>query len=210
MESKNYYEILGVSRNATLKEIVAAKNKLAKKYHPDSNVQYNIDTTEQMQVILEAYRVLSDTKKRAKYDRKLKGIQKEMQTFDLNKSNESSETDSLFVQCWRACGELYDLLEQSKSLYKDKTKKKQLSDLATRAMKQIIFLRTSNIPEQYWHPDTMNWLLLRWYQNRNCTISHVLSQYDQHIKENYTPVHKMRENKKLREYHHTLKKLLKY
>ena len=123
MESKNYYEILGVSRNATLKEIVAAKNKLAKKYHPDSNVQYNIDTTEQMQVILEAYRVLSDTKKRTKYDRKLKGIQKEMQTFDLNKSNESSETDSLFVQCWRACGELYDLLEQSKALYKDKTKK---------------------------------------------------------------------------------------
>ena len=63
MAHKNYYDILGVSTKASLDEITAAKNALAKKYHPDVNLKDGIDTTEQMQEILEAYRILSDPAK---------------------------------------------------------------------------------------------------------------------------------------------------
>ena len=59
MEENNYYEILGVSVTATVEEITAAKNTLAKRFHPDANLRNGIDTTRQMQEILEAYRVLS-------------------------------------------------------------------------------------------------------------------------------------------------------
>ena len=52
METKNYYDILSVSVKASDDEITAAKNTLAKKYHPDANIKNGIDTTEQMQEIL--------------------------------------------------------------------------------------------------------------------------------------------------------------
>ena len=39
MAKKNYYKILGVSRTASPEEISAAKNRLAKKYHPDANMK---------------------------------------------------------------------------------------------------------------------------------------------------------------------------
>ena len=54
MAKKNYYKILGVSRTASPEEISAAKNRLAKKYHPDANMKNGIDTTRKMQQILEA------------------------------------------------------------------------------------------------------------------------------------------------------------
>ena len=63
MKPRTYYEILGVSRDAALEEITAAKNALAKVYHPDANVHKDIDTTAFMQEILEAYRVLSNPEK---------------------------------------------------------------------------------------------------------------------------------------------------
>ena len=62
--ARTYYDVLGVSRDATLEEITTAKNALAKIYHPDANVHKDIDTTELMQEILEAYRTLSDPEKR--------------------------------------------------------------------------------------------------------------------------------------------------
>ena len=71
MKSHTYYDVLGVSRDATLEEITTAKNALAKVYHPDANVHKDIDTTEQMQSILEAYRVLSDPDKRKAYNREM-------------------------------------------------------------------------------------------------------------------------------------------
>ena len=43
MAKKNYYKILGVSRTASPEEISAAKNRLAKKYHPDANMKDGID-----------------------------------------------------------------------------------------------------------------------------------------------------------------------
>ena len=55
MKSRTYYEILGVSRDASIEEITIAKNALAKVYHPDANAHKDIDTTAFMQEILEAY-----------------------------------------------------------------------------------------------------------------------------------------------------------
>ena len=84
MEDKNYYDILGVSEKASLEDITAAKNELAKKYHPDVNLKDGIDTTQQMQEILEAYRVLSNPDKRSEYDWEIRRKRPVMQTFDLH------------------------------------------------------------------------------------------------------------------------------
>jgi DnaJ-class molecular chaperone len=63
---RDYYEILGVSKTATQKEIKSAYRKMALKYHPDKNK--SADAEEKFKEINEAYQVLSDKKKRKAYD----------------------------------------------------------------------------------------------------------------------------------------------
>ncbi|XP_065348238.1 dnaJ homolog subfamily B member 9-like [Cloeon dipterum] len=65
-KKKDYYEVLGVKKNATEKEIKKAFRKLAIKYHPDKNKAKNAN--EKFQEISAAYNVLSDADKRKKYD----------------------------------------------------------------------------------------------------------------------------------------------
>ena len=67
MNKKDYYEVLGVSKEADEKEIKSAFRKLAKKYHPD--VSKEPDAAEKFKEAQEAYAVLSDPDKRAKYDK---------------------------------------------------------------------------------------------------------------------------------------------
>ena len=83
MNSRTYYDILGVSREATLQEITSAKNALAKVYHPDANMNQGIDTTACMQEILEAYRVLSNPESRHEYDKEIKAADKSVSSAPL-------------------------------------------------------------------------------------------------------------------------------
>lgn len=63
---RDYYEVLGISRNATEHDIKSAFRRLAMKYHPDHNKAP--DAEEKFKEINEAYAVLSDQQKRATYD----------------------------------------------------------------------------------------------------------------------------------------------
>lgn len=66
-EKRDYYEILGVNRNATTEEIRSAFRKLALKYHPDRNPN-DKEAEKKFKEISEAYDVLSDDEKRKQYD----------------------------------------------------------------------------------------------------------------------------------------------
>lgn len=67
MTTRDYYEILGVGRNASQEELKSAFRKRARQYHPDVNK--SSDAEERFKEINEAYAVLSDPEKRAVYDR---------------------------------------------------------------------------------------------------------------------------------------------
>ncbi|TAN51135.1 MAG: molecular chaperone DnaJ [Methylococcaceae bacterium] len=67
MAKEDYYETLGVARNASDGEIKKAFRRLAMKYHPDRNTD-NPKAEEQFKKVKEAYDVLSDEKKRSAYD----------------------------------------------------------------------------------------------------------------------------------------------
>lgn len=66
MQYKDYYEILGVKREATAAEIKSAYRKLARKYHPDVNKTKEAE--QKFKDLNEAYEVLSDKEKRSRYD----------------------------------------------------------------------------------------------------------------------------------------------
>jgi curved DNA-binding protein len=68
MEYKDYYSILGVGKSATEKEIKSAFRKLAREHHPDVNPD-DPQAEARFKEVNEAYEVLSDSEKRAKYDR---------------------------------------------------------------------------------------------------------------------------------------------
>ena len=68
VEKPDYYELLGIGREAGEQEIKSAYRKMALKYHPDRNPD-NPEAEEKFKLAAEAYSVLSDPQKRSTYDR---------------------------------------------------------------------------------------------------------------------------------------------
>ena len=67
-QKRDYYEVLGVSKNATDDELKKAFRKLAKKYHPDANPDNKEEAEKKFKEVNEAYENLSDNQKRQMYD----------------------------------------------------------------------------------------------------------------------------------------------
>ena len=70
MSKRDYYDVLGVSKNASEAELKKAYRRLAMKYHPDRNTgdKSSSDAEQKFKETKEAYEVLSDAQKRAAYD----------------------------------------------------------------------------------------------------------------------------------------------
>ena len=204
MESKNYYDILEVSVKASAQEITLAKNKLAKRYHPDVNMRNGIDTTDKMQEILEAYLVLSDPVKRAEYDRKIRGNRpSKMQTFNLYEESEEVEDPDhpTFVTYWKAAGALYDIIEQSNALFHQKNNSTVLGELAVKALHHIILLREAKIP-----------VLIPFKQKpvHNIRIPVALRNFCFAQQNDMNKIEKLKLQNRAYRYQHSVKKLLRY
>ena len=232
MKSPTYYDILGVSRDASLEEITAAKNALAKVYHPDANVHKDIDTTAFMQDILEAYHVLSDEKKRKEYNRETFGESTRVfKTFTVGPEGDSN--DSSFVTYWNAASQLNETIDKSVRLMERESKKKsipqriikkigknqhheesfrnrQISRLSKQAIQYITVLKMAGIPIEYWQPEAMNWVLIRWGQKQTLDYHVLFARYDSYIEQTATSTEKMKLRSKNRRYQNNLKKLLSY
>ena len=228
---RTYYDILGVPRNASLEEITNAKNALAKIYHPDANMSSGIDTTAYMQEILEAYRTLSNSEKREKYDLKLMGgKQRNFKTFDLSDTAESSETS--FVAYWNAALKLNGIVNKSSAILKKEAENKRLIDkiklklgrevtlrpaaitklneLAVEAMKCIAILRSGNISIKHWHKDAMNWVLIRWGQKQTYSYDILFSKYDAYLDDTLSNKDRNKLNLEIKHMQQDLKKLLEF
>ena len=68
MSKRDYYEVLGVARDASEQDLKKAYRRLAMKYHPDRNSD-DADAEQKFKEANEAFEVLSDADKRAAYDR---------------------------------------------------------------------------------------------------------------------------------------------
>lgn len=98
-EKRDYYEILGVPRDASKEDIKKAYRRLAMKYHPDMNKDDPKKAEERFKEISEAYEVLVDDEKRARYDRfGHEGVQSTFRTggFDWSDFTHFADISDLF------------------------------------------------------------------------------------------------------------------
>ncbi|WP_072525677.1 J domain-containing protein [Clostridium sp. Marseille-P3244] len=233
MTTHTYYDVLGVSRDATLEEITTAKNALAKVYHPDANIHKDIDTTAFMQEILEAYRVLSNPEKRKEYNREIFGeTTRVFRTFTVGPEDGRDESGS-FVTYWNTANRLNEIIGKSVSLIRRESQKKslpqrifkkigkspkqeesfrnrQISELSMQAVQYIAVLKMAGIPMEYWNPDAMNWVLVRWGQKQSIDYHTLFPRYDAYIEETKSSSEKLRLRNQNRQYQNNLKRLLSY
>ncbi len=100
--NRNYYEILGVSQDATQEEIRAAYRKQAFKYHPDRNTENNVGSDRKMKELNFIYSILSDPIQRKTYDETIK--------FDSDFESYKSQTSYSYVNVFCTEIEIEDSL----------------------------------------------------------------------------------------------------
>ncbi len=101
MPSEDYYDILGVDKDASKQEIKKAYRKKAKKYHPDKNPDNTEEAREKFKKISEAYEVLADDEKKRRYDKYGKrGVEQEFSNggFDWSDFSHRDEVEDIFSE----------------------------------------------------------------------------------------------------------------
>jgi molecular chaperone DnaJ len=96
---RDYYDVLGVSKGASPEEIKKAYRKLAMKYHPDLNKEDPKEAEEKFKEVSEAYEVLADSEKKARYDQfGLEGVQSTFRTggFDWSDFTHFQDISDIF------------------------------------------------------------------------------------------------------------------
>ena len=232
MGMSTFYDVLGVSEQATIEEITLAKNRLAKIYHPDANMQDGIDTTMKMQEVLEAFETLADEEKRKKYDEKVLGtFNRVFKTFTFEKEKEEQRIAS-FVSYWSAVNHLHEAVKDSVTLVerhmRSKTKRlsyiqrlfigktknqeviEELQRLSLLAAKYITVLSSAGISAEYWNHEAMNWVLVQWGQNQKQDYLILLNRYDVLKKESMTSSERMHLNSQNRRFRRRLKTLVEF
>ena len=86
----------------------------------------------------------------------------------------------------------------------------QIAELSMQAVQYITVLKLAGIPMEYWTPDAMNWVLIRWGQRQTSDYRALFSRYDTFIEETKSGTEKLRLKNRNRQFHHNLKKLLSY
>lgn len=146
---KNYYEVLGVSRDATKDEIKKAFRAMAKKYHPDKNKDDN-DAIKKFQDASEAYEVIGNEESRAEYDKKLDGFNSRKSDqgagFRGKSEGNKSKTETTSKSSKSPYENLQDCFEgffgfkpNSSKVDKDKMGKKSKNPIDTSAMFESFF-----------------------------------------------------------------------
>jgi curved DNA-binding protein CbpA len=98
MVNLDHYEILGVSNDASYREITSAYRRLALQYHPDRNKSPHAN--EMMLKINTAYGILSDPHKREEYDNSLLQLKKSIKYSRVDKSSNSYRTPDASSRLW--------------------------------------------------------------------------------------------------------------
>ena len=146
---KNYYEVLGVSRDATKDEIKKAYRVMAKKYHPDRNKDDN-DAIKKFQDASEAYEVIGNEESRAEYDKKLDGFNSRKSQAgsgfrgksegDKSKTETTSKSSKSPYENLQDCFEgFFGFKPNSSKVDKDKMGKKSKNPIDTSAMFESFF-----------------------------------------------------------------------
>ena len=92
----------------------------------------------------------------------------------------------------------------------DTIRSRQITELSMKAVQCITVLRMAGIPMEYWNPDAMNWVLVRWGQKQSIDYHILFNRYDTYIEETKSGSEKIRIRNQNRQFHNNLKKLLSY
>ena len=230
LNTQTYYDILGVSQTATLEEITFAKNNLAKVYHPDANLHCDVDTTLQMQEILEAFQFLSNEIKRMEYDQQISS-ERVFQTFQMD--SEVEQRDDSFVLLWQAAQNLHFYVSESLRIHEEnrhlmklkvplfqKMSKstthlpaevcQKLQHFKTEITHSIQLLSKGNIPAPFWNLDAMNWVLIRWGQKQSTNYLTLFHRYEHYVETTFTRRLRLKRKSEHRHFCNQLTKVLGY